>query len=339
EMEESRGVVQVVVVIALYWTVSISMVFVNKYILGGRFGNEDLSIFVAWYQSLSAIGFIQLLHVGSKMMRLNVPVPKIDLHVLLHADVLKLSLSFILSLTFNNLMLKHIDVAFYQVARSFTLIFTVILSSMMLKKPVTYRGMLACLLVICGFFIGIDQENGSGTLKVWGIVYGILASLSAAVCGIYFKQAEMACDRESLKQAYYNNINSCVMFMPLVFSTGQLHQVLASDNSTTVIFWIFLTISGFLSLTIGWVSALQIKFTSPVTHHISINAKSVMQTLIAVIFNNEPKTLMWWFGNLLVVTGLGLYAYSKFIENSSSLPTVQLDIKKNENGMVKSSRE
>ncbi|XP_033763939.1 GDP-fucose transporter 1-like [Pecten maximus] len=317
-METQRSTQQIALVIALYWIVSISMVFINKHILSGSYGINDLSIFVAWYQSLSAVFLIKLVTWLSGHLRLGLTLPSLDIHALLNSDMLKLSFAFVIGLTFNNLMLKHIGVAFYQVARSFTLIFTIILSFCVLKKYVPILGIASCALVIMGFVIGIDQEDNAGTLSIWGMIYGIFASLANAVCGIYFKRVEMVLDGDSLKQAYYNNVNSIWIFLPLVISSGQAQQVLSSDLMTNASFWMFLTFSGFLSLSIGWVSALQVKYTSPVTHHISINAKSVAQTMLAIMFYHEYKTLMWWCGNLLVILGIFLYAYTKMNESQPS---------------------
>lgn len=310
----------IAIVIALYWAISISMVFLNKHILSGTFGGE-LTIFSAWFQSLSAVGFIASLGYTSSKLQCGISLPAIEPCQLLSKNMILLSLTSVVALTFNNLMLKHIGVAFYQVARSCTIIFTVILSSIMLKKGLPLQAMFACLMVIAGFFIGIDQEDASGTLSVFGIIYGLVASFSAAVCGIMFKKTESILDRDSLKLAYYNNINSVILFLPIVLSSGQFSSVMDSDFKFQSRFWALLILGGCFSLALGWVSALQIKYTSPVAHHLSINAKSVMQTVLAVIFYQENKTIFWWLGNFLVVFGIFLYAISKLQEDKKGKST------------------
>ena len=324
-------------VIGLYWTVSISMVFLNKHILSGTFG-EELTIFSAWFQSLTAVGFIVSLSYVSGRLGCGISLPSIEPSQLLSKYMILLSLSFVVSITFNNLMLKHIGVAFYQVARSFTIIFTMILSSMILRKGLSMRATFACLLVITGFFIGIDQEDASGTLNVFGIIYGLVASFTAAICGIMFKKTETVLEKDSLKLAYYNNINSMLLFLPLIFSSGQFSAVMDSDLRFQPRFWLLLSLGGCLSLIIGWVSALQIKYTSPIAHHLSINAKSVMQTVIAVIFYQENKTLFWWLGNFLVVFGIFLYAISK-IQEDRRAETKRTTLIVSANGDLKNERE
>lgn len=327
--------IMIIGVVGLYWSVSISMVFLNKKILSGTFGDEDLTIFSAWYQSMAAVGFIFFLGFSfARCKRKIIKVPKTEPNLLFSKVMILLSMSSVCTLTFNNLMLKHIGVAFYQVARSFTIIFTIILSALILKKGITWRACGACFLVVCGFFVGIDQEDVSGTLSVFGIIYGILASFSAAVCGILFKKAESLLDGDSLKLAYFNNINSALIFLPLVTTSGQLSSVLQSEFIHEPKFWLILTVTGCLSLAIGWVSALQIKYTSPIGHHLSINAKSVMQTVLAVLFYKESKTLFWWVGNLLVVSGVLLYAVTKMHENSQEAKSKQLPVAHVSNGYV-----
>ncbi|XP_067658650.1 GDP-fucose transporter 1-like [Haliotis asinina] len=315
--EKRRSPLKVGAVVAMYWTISISMVFIMKHLLSGSYGNQDLTIFVTWYQSASVVVFILALSSASKLLKFGLSVPSLDKETILHSDMLSLSFSFVISLTMNNLLLKHISVSFYQVARSLTLIFSILLSVCMLAKAPSYKVVFACLLIISGFVIGVDQEEASGTITIWGIIYGLLASLTSALTGIYFKKGENAVGGSALKLAYVNNFNSMVIIFPLVLSTNQLSHIMNSDIATQPQLWLFLTASGVLSLAIGWASALQIRYTSPVTHQISINAKSITQTVIAILWNNEHKTVFWWFGNILVLFGIGVYTYTKYQESTS----------------------
>lgn len=302
---------KVTCVIVLYWIVSLSLIFVNKHILSGSFGNYDLSIFVAWYQCCTGSIVIFVSGLLFNSMKWSFQIPSVSARTLLEQDILILSYTFVGGLTLNNLMLKHISVAFYQVARSFTLVFTVMLSVYILSKPFTKKVLVCCCLVIGGFSLSVKEEDVSGTLSLWGILYGIVASFFIALCGIYLKKGEKIVKGDTLKLTYCNSINGAIIFIPLIYSSGQLSMVINSPTFYDPWFWIFLTCSGLLSLGIGWASALQIKYTSPVTHHISINAKSVVQTILAVLYFHEQKSFLWWCGNLLVVSGVMVYAYEK----------------------------
>jgi len=76
-----------------------------------------------------------------------------------------------------------------QVARSTTIIFVVIFSVLILKRHVSKAVAACCLLVACGFFLGIDQEKALGSLSVKGVVFGVLSSVFIALTGIYTKTA------------------------------------------------------------------------------------------------------------------------------------------------------
>ncbi|PAA73164.1 hypothetical protein BOX15_Mlig005716g1, partial [Macrostomum lignano] len=54
--EKSHPPIKIVGVIVTYWTVSISMVFANKYLVGDKLSDKlDVSLFVAWAQCVSTV--------------------------------------------------------------------------------------------------------------------------------------------------------------------------------------------------------------------------------------------------------------------------------------------
>ena len=64
-----------------------------------------------------------------------------------------------------------------------------IFSILILKKTVSKKIVTCCLLVACGFFLGIDQEKALGSLSVKGVVFGVSSSIFIALTGIYTKTA------------------------------------------------------------------------------------------------------------------------------------------------------
>ena len=226
-----------------------------------------------------------------------------------------MSLCFVSMLSFNNLCLKYVGVAFYQVARSTTLIFTVIFSITILKKTVSMRVVACCIIVACGFILGIDQEKFMGTLSVRGVVYGVISSLFVSLTGIFTKKALDVVEGDSVKLTLCSQLNAVVLFCPIVIATGQLSTVISSSTFHEVYFWTFLISTGALSFLIAWISAVQIDLTSPVTHHISGNTKAVLQTVIAVIYFHEHKAWLWWVSILLVVGGAFAYAITRIKED------------------------
>lgn len=134
--------------------------------------------------------------------------------------MLKIFLIIVIMIVMNNLMLKYIGVVFYQVVRFFILVFIIVFFVSMLKQLFIWKVFLVCLFIVIGYLIGIDEENNIGILSLCGIMYGLLVSLSVVVCGIYNKCFESVLNIDSLKQVYYNNINSCLFLVLLVYSIG-----------------------------------------------------------------------------------------------------------------------
>lgn len=64
-----------------------------------------------------------------------------------------------------------------------------------------------------------------------------------------------------------------------------------------------MTLGGLFGFAIGYVTGLQIKFTSPLTHNVSGTAKACFQTVLAVLYYEETKSFLWWTSNLMVLGG------------------------------------
>jgi len=107
-----------------------------------------------------------------------------------------------------------------------------------------------------------------------------------------------------------------IAFIPVIIFTGQLSSALQSKEIVDPFFWACLILTGILGCMMAWISAKQINVTSPVTHHISSNAKAVAQTLIAVVYYQESKTGLWWTSILMVVAGAMTYALVRMREES-----------------------
>jgi GDP-fucose transporter C1 len=105
-------------VIASYWIVSISMVYLNKIILSSPDSSLAAPLFVTWYQCvITCLICIVLGNFGERTRNAkqasilnDFPVVKFSLPVSL--SVLPLSLIFVGMITFNNICLQHVAVSF-----------------------------------------------------------------------------------------------------------------------------------------------------------------------------------------------------------------------------------
>lgn len=310
--------VRIAAVVALYWFVSITMVFLNNYLLDNR--ELDAPLFVTFFQCSVTVLLCWLLPLLSVLCPGLIEFPSLKFDPKTSREVLPLSVVFISMITFNNLCLKYVGVAFYTVGRSLSTVFNVLLSYLILKQGTSLPALLSCAVILGGFWLGIDQEGLAGSLSWTGVVYGVLASACVSLNAIYTKKVMPAVDGNIWKLSFYNNLNACVIFVPLMFLFGELHHVAGSSHVADPAFWGMMTLGGVFGFAIGYVTGLQIKYTSPLTHNVSGTAKACAQTLIAVLYNASSKSLLWWTSNLMVLGGSSAYTWVKSLEMKKTPP-------------------
>lgn len=303
---------RIAAVVALYWFISITMVFLNNYLLDNR--DLDAPLFVTFFQCVVTVALCWVMQFLANLCPglINFPSVKFDLKT--SREVLPLSVVFIGMITFNNLCLKYVGVAFYTVGRSLSTVFNVLLSYIVLKQSTSFKAILCCGIILGGFWLGVDQEGVAGSLSWSGVCFGVLASACVSLNAIYTKKVMPAVDGNIWKLSYYNNINACVLFIPLIVVFGELGSLASFSRLGDLQFWAMMTLGGVFGFAIGYVTGLQIKYTSPLTHNVSGTAKACAQTVIAVVYNSSSKSLLWWTSNMMVLGGSSAYTWVKSLE-------------------------
>ncbi|CAG5133120.1 unnamed protein product [Candidula unifasciata] len=298
-------------VVAAYWVISISMVFVNKYLLSSEDLKLNAPLFVTWFQCVVTVLLCILLSLAGQIFPDKIKFPAVKIEAKLLRATLPLSIIFVCMITFNNLCLKYIGVAFYFVGRSLTTVFNVIFTYLLLQQTTSGKALLCCAVIIAGFFMGVDQEGASGTLSVIGVVFGVLASASVALNAIYTKKVLPFVDNNVWRLTLYNNINACILFIPMMIVFGEVKEIYNFPLLGSLNFWNWMIISGIFGFAIGYVTGLQIQVTSPLTHNISGTAKACAQTILACIYFHDVKTNLWWLSNMVVLFGSAGYTEVK----------------------------
>ena len=111
--------------------------------------------------------------------------PKAEYKIEVARQIFPLSLVFVGMISFNNLCLKWVEVSFYNVARSLTIVFNVFFTWCLLGMGSTCKT-IACLgVVILGFVIG---SWGEINFSLPGTVAGIMSSLFVSLNSIFTKR-------------------------------------------------------------------------------------------------------------------------------------------------------
>ncbi|CAB3381642.1 Hypothetical predicted protein [Cloeon dipterum] len=304
--------VNIALAVSAYWVVSILTVFVNKALLSGETVDLKAPLFITWFQCVVSTFICFVLSSLSKIFPQHVTFPEgspWDTSIMW--KMLPLSILFTAMISFNNLCLMYVGVAFYYIGRSLTTVFNVILTYLVLGQKTSTNAVMCCLVIVMGFWLGVDQENVVGSLSVIGTIFGVLGSLALSMYSIHTKRVLPYVRQEIWLLSYYNNFYSCFLFLPLIAIDGEYHAIVNYPKLFTAYFWFLMTIGGVCGFAIGYVTALQIKVTSPLTHNISGTAKACAQTVLATYWFQETKPFLWWASNYVVLFGSGAYARVK----------------------------
>lgn len=289
----------------------------NKELFNGKYVKLNATLFVTWFQCIiSTTICVTITYLSQKFPRLfpfNLPKAEpFKLSTL--KNVIPLSILFTTMISTNNLCLRYVSVAFYYVGRSLTTIFNVILSYIFLKERQSLQSIICCAVIIAGFLLGVDQESLTDSFSLVGTIFGIIGSLALSMYSIYTKKTLPYVNGEVWLLSYYNNVYSIFLFLPLIFINGEIPTIMNYENINKGWFWATMVVGGICGFLIGYVTTLQIKVTSPLTHNISGTAKACAQTVLATSWYNEVKSFLWWISNIVVLLGSFAYARVKQLE-------------------------
>ena len=99
------------------------------------------------------------------------------------------------------------------VARSLSLVFNVVLTLLVLGKTTSTSVCTTLLVVIIGFYVGIEGEV---SLSWLGTISGVAASFFVSMNSIYTAKVLPLVNNDKSLLLFYNNLNACIMFLPLM---------------------------------------------------------------------------------------------------------------------------
>ena len=176
-----------------------------------------------------------------------------------------------------------------------------------------------CGVIVAGFLFGIKEEDESvPNLSFAGVLFGVLASMCVALYAIYTKRTLPHVDDNIWRLQMYNNANACLLLVVLSILLGELKTLAQFKFWASPFFWTIVIVTGMFGIAIGYVSSLQIKVTSPLTHNVSGTAKACAQTILACVIYAEVKPIWWWVCNMMVLGGSSAYTYVRMREMKTS---------------------
>ena len=206
-----------------------------------------------------------------------------------------------------------------------------------LRQRISVATIGCCGIIVFGFLLGIKEEDQTvEKLSIFGILSGVLASLSVALYAIFTKRVLPHVDNNIWRLQIYNNINAIGLLIPIMLLLGEVPILIHFQYWTTPYFWFLILVAGMFGIAIGYVTALQIQVTSPLTHNVSGTAKACAQTILACAVFSQAKPFLWWASNAMVLGGSSAYTYVRMMEMKANRQEQKtLEIIENERGEKK----
>lgn len=301
--------------VLFYWCNSIGMIFLNKFLFSSKSLNLNAPLFVTWFQAIVTVLFCLAAGV---LIGDSIPVigsfPRITPDLKLAYSCLLLSVLTATSIAFKNLTLTLIEIAFYNVSLALGTVFTVLFSWLILKQRISLLIILTCAVIVVGFILGVEQETQLTNVPVFGLFFALMSSIVGPLSQIQLKRTLPLVNNNLWLLTFYNNLNGLFIYPVLSMVCGEYKHVREFQQLTNPRFWVLMTLSGFLGVSLSFAISLQMSFTTPITANISGVTKNSIQTLLAVSVFGQGKTVSWWLGNIAVLGGSGAYTFFRMKE-------------------------
>jgi len=314
----SSRTVQVASVVAAYFVVSITLVFSNKALLQPG-TSIPAPMFVTWFQCVFTFLLIWVLGFLAEKNPTNATLkqfPKQTFDTDIAKKIAPLTLMFVGMVSFNQLCLQYVEVSFYNVARSLTIVANVIFSFFLLGETTSFLTLVCLVIVIVGFFVGADGEVN---FSMRGTMFGVVSSVFVSLNSIYTKKVGPVVKGNKWVLAFYNNVNAAIIFIPLIILSGE-HLIIMEHVHLfySTYYWAVMIVAGFLGFAIGIVTVMQITMTSPLTHNIAGTAKACVQTVLALFIYQNDTTAGAMMGVVLVLFGSAFYTWVRQREEEAA---------------------
>lgn len=295
--------------VTFYMSISIILVFLNRLVMSES-KEKAGALFTSWYQFI--VTYIIIIIISTFCQ--NVPIlnifPPIRYDFQTFVKVLPVCVTYLLQIGLNNKCLQFVSVSGYQVVRSLTILFNILLTYFILNQTTSLKAVLCCIGVIIGFFFGVEGEIG---LTWKGCFYGVATSLFVALYSIVVKKTLKSLDNNEYVLIEYNTPIAIIAFIPLIYFNGEF-EVLTRKLSAN--FWIMQTLAGVVGFLINIAIFININVTSPLTHNLAGTVKACIQTILAfyIFPSSEKMTIKKFIGTVMIIAFSGLYSVVRTLE-------------------------
>ncbi|OHT00488.1 hypothetical protein TRFO_32803 [Tritrichomonas foetus] len=300
----------------IYGSLSILLVFFNRYLLGAKNMPVNQIITVQCFISAVCLGFLRI------FIKFPITLPFNDFVV-----CLGLNFSFVIMLIGNSFALKFLSIHMVTLLKCCNVVVTAILERIIMKNMMSVMMWISLLLIVVGSVFGIksdlvlNQEPGSFNLfssAGKGYVWMFVSIVAMSIYAILSKYLITKRNVHFFTASFWNN-TMCVILLPCFIqlacfcSSNYCHSNYfrlwkTDDMSLTTI----LVVSGLISLLLN-ISIYSLLGLTTATSYIVVSAaKKFVQAFISLwIFQTSPSNFI---SVIIGLCGATLYAFLKWKE-------------------------
>ncbi|XP_047103530.1 solute carrier family 35 member E3-like [Schistocerca piceifrons] len=224
-------------------------------------------------------------------------------------DIISVAITFCGFVVFTNLSLQHNTVGTFQIAKSLTTPFIIILQMMLYGKKFSVRVKLTLIPITVGVFLNFYYDLQFSFL---GTVYASVAVVVTSFYQVLVSKKQQDLQVDPMQLLYYQApISSLILLILLPFIEPVVFTI--SHNWRTADVCMILAscfIAFFVNISIYWI----IGNTSPLTYNMVGHLKFCVTMLGGVLLFEDPLHINQGVGILLTVIGITSYAHVKVTE-------------------------
>ncbi|CDZ98084.1 tpt-domain-containing protein [Phaffia rhodozyma] len=228
------------------------------------------------------------------------------------------SILYTINISVSNLSLQLVTVPFHQVVRAATPLFTIIISTLLLKTTFSKYKIFSLLPVIIG--VGL-ATYGDYQFTIWGLTLTLLGTLLAAVKTVVTNLIQTGVGGRTK----LHPLDLLMRMSPLAFVQCVIYGWLSGELG---IVWTFgttemtksqalaLTVNGMVAFGLNIVSFTANKKTSALTMTVAANVKQVLTIVLSIVIFDLSINPINGLGIFLTLCGGGAYAYIEHQEKA-----------------------
>ncbi|KAF9542918.1 UAA transporter [Mortierella hygrophila] len=254
--------------------------------------------------------------------------------------MLMFSFLYTMNIAISNVSLHEVSVAFHQVVRAMTPVFTIAISILFLGKRYTTLTYLSLMPLLLGVYMA---TVGDYSYTAMGFFLTVLGTVLAAVKTVVTNRIQMG-------RLQLHPLDLLLRMSPLAFvqtvifswMKGELDEVVSfckTEMSASLI--VALLINGIIAFFLNFVSFTANKKTSALTMTVAANVKQVLSIVVAVTVFNTKIGFLNGLGIIMTLFGGACYSYVDFREKAQRMrpPTPAFPQVSSNNGPILTEKE